>query len=69
MADLIKVISPNVKYTENYIESQYDYHTSVVSGDNGTYTVTNSVTKVFIMYAHTTYMYICIVLLGILPYS
>ncbi|XP_048833545.1 inositol-3-phosphate synthase 1-B-like [Brienomyrus brachyistius] len=45
MAELIKVISPNVKYMENYIESQYDYHTSVVSGDNGTYTVTPCTTR------------------------
>ncbi|XP_036377527.1 inositol-3-phosphate synthase 1-B-like [Megalops cyprinoides] len=40
MADIIKINSPSVKYTEEYIESQYSYHTTAVSRDNGFYTVT-----------------------------
>uniref|UniRef100_A0AAY4AUC4 inositol-3-phosphate synthase n=1 Tax=Denticeps clupeoides TaxID=299321 RepID=A0AAY4AUC4_9TELE len=40
----IKINSPNVRYTDNYIESQYTYHTTSVSKNGETYTVTPSST-------------------------
>ncbi|XP_058870127.1 inositol-3-phosphate synthase 1-A-like [Acipenser ruthenus] len=40
----IKIEGPNVKYSEKYIESQYPYHSSEVSLENGTYKVKPSTT-------------------------
>ncbi|XP_066513274.1 inositol-3-phosphate synthase 1-A-like [Hoplias malabaricus] len=40
MPEKIQINSPNVRYTEQYIESQYNYHTTSVSSDGDTYTVT-----------------------------
>ncbi|XP_062843589.1 inositol-3-phosphate synthase 1-A-like [Trichomycterus rosablanca] len=40
MSEKIRINSPNVRYTEQYIESQYTYQTSSVSHDGETYTVT-----------------------------
>ncbi|XP_066508654.1 inositol-3-phosphate synthase 1-A-like [Hoplias malabaricus] len=40
MPEKIQINSSNVRYTEQYIESQYNYHTTSVSSDGDTYTVT-----------------------------
>uniref|UniRef100_A0A4W4GAA0 inositol-3-phosphate synthase n=1 Tax=Electrophorus electricus TaxID=8005 RepID=A0A4W4GAA0_ELEEL len=45
MPEKIRINSPNVRYTEQYIESQYSYHTSTVSADGDTYTVTPNTTE------------------------
>ncbi|RXM96332.1 Inositol-3-phosphate synthase 1-A [Acipenser ruthenus] len=44
METLIKIEGPNLKYSEEYIESQYPYHSSEVSLENGTYKVKPSTT-------------------------
>ena len=42
----VKVNSPNVTYSEEYIESKYDYHTSEVrTGHDGSINVTPKTTK------------------------
>lgn len=42
----VKINSPNVNYTEEYIESKYEYHTSKVNtGQDGTINVTPETTK------------------------
>uniref|UniRef100_A0A8C4Q103 inositol-3-phosphate synthase n=1 Tax=Eptatretus burgeri TaxID=7764 RepID=A0A8C4Q103_EPTBU len=40
MAETIKVNSPNVVYTPEYIEAKYTYHTTQVACDSGCYVVT-----------------------------
>ncbi|XP_030629373.1 inositol-3-phosphate synthase 1-B-like [Chanos chanos] len=45
MSKMIKINSPDVKYTEKFIESRYSYHTTSVSCDGGSYTVTPSTTE------------------------
>lgn len=39
MTTKIQIKSPNVRYTEKYIEAQYSYHTESVSRDESMYTV------------------------------
>lgn len=42
----VKINSPNVNYSEEYIESNYEYHTSqVLTGRDGTINVTPETTK------------------------
>ncbi|XP_033175096.1 inositol-3-phosphate synthase 1-B isoform X1 [Bombus impatiens] len=49
MALKIRVESPKVKYTEDYIEAQYEYQTTNVTEDNsGNYTVTPVTTNLLI---------------------
>ncbi|KAJ8374403.1 hypothetical protein SKAU_G00049830 [Synaphobranchus kaupii] len=45
MADPIQMNSPDVRYTEKHIESQYAYNTTTVSCDDGKYTVTPCTTR------------------------
>ncbi|XP_062378284.1 inositol-3-phosphate synthase 1-A-like [Sardina pilchardus] len=45
MTTNIQIKSPNVRYTERYIEALYSYHTTSVSRDGDTYTVTPSTTQ------------------------
>ncbi|KAL7842257.1 hypothetical protein SRHO_G00239460 [Serrasalmus rhombeus] len=45
MSEKIRINSSSVRYTEQYIESQYSYHTTSVSTDGGTYTVTPRTTE------------------------
>lgn len=39
MTTKIQIKSPNVSYTESYIEAQYSYHRTSVSMEDGVYTV------------------------------
>ncbi|KAL7851128.1 hypothetical protein AOLI_G00214840 [Acnodon oligacanthus] len=45
MPEKIRINSPSVRYTEQHIESQYFYHTTSVSTDGDTYTVTPHTTE------------------------
>ncbi|KAI4881688.1 hypothetical protein NFI96_031339 [Prochilodus magdalenae] len=45
MSEKIRINSPSVRYTKQYIESQYSYHTTSVSTDGDTYTVTPHTTE------------------------
>ncbi|KAL6468079.1 hypothetical protein MHYP_G00237560 [Metynnis hypsauchen] len=45
MSEKIRINSPSVRYTEQYVESHYSYHTTSVSTDGDTYTVTPHTTE------------------------
>ncbi|XP_072525377.1 inositol-3-phosphate synthase 1-A-like [Salminus brasiliensis] len=45
MPEKIRINCPSVQYTEQYIESLYSYHTTSVSSDGDTYTVTPQTTE------------------------